>query len=145
MTTLERFATHYIPVTESGCWLWTSGDNGRYGKFSINRNGKRQRVLAHRFSYEQFVGPLGKDLEVDHLCFVKLCVNPAHLELVTRGINFSRAVEAGRMQSRRCTIAGHETYYRNNWKLCRTCKREREKIWIRNKRAQRREQTIAQA
>lgn len=50
--------------------------------------------MAHRWSYEFFYGPIEAGLHIDHLCEVKLCVNPVHLEAVTRSVNLSRAAEA---------------------------------------------------
>lgn len=73
-----------------GCWLWTSTVvwNG-YGQFRINN----RRVYAHRFAYEQVVGPVPDGL--DHLCRNRRCVNPAHLEPVTRQENLRRGAGSG--------------------------------------------------
>lgn len=70
------------------CWLWTSTltDDG-YSKVSWNG---RQRS-AHRLSYELRHGAIPKGLEIDHLCMVRHCVNPAHLEAVTKAENNRRA------------------------------------------------------
>lgn len=48
-------------------------------------------VPAYRFAYEFLVGPIPDGLELDHLCRVRLCVNPAHLEPVTHAENNKRA------------------------------------------------------
>lgn len=78
----ERFLT-YVEKTET-CWKWTGGLTSLgYGKFSLNR----RLVSAHRFSYENSVGPIPEGLFVDHICFNKSCVNPDHLRLVTRKQN----------------------------------------------------------
>jgi hypothetical protein len=69
-----------VAVDRNGCWLWTGCKNGKgYGGFRSNG--------AHRFSYAWFVGPIADGLEVDHLCRVRHCVNPAHLEAVTGMVN----------------------------------------------------------
>lgn len=68
------------------CWLWTGTISGGYGRFHTGGS----YVRAHRFAYEQLVGPIPDDLTLDHLCMVKACVNPAHLEPVTRGENARR-------------------------------------------------------
>jgi hypothetical protein len=47
-------------------------------------------VLAHRWAYEHFIGPIPAGLEIDHLCRVRHCVNPAHLEPVTKSENRRR-------------------------------------------------------
>lgn len=75
----ERF---WPKVDRSGdCWLWTAamaGDGNAYGVF---RMGGRN-VLAHRVSYAWAHGDIPDGYEVDHMCFNKACVNPAHLRLL---------------------------------------------------------------
>lgn len=69
------------------CWIWTGAINANgYGQ--IKREGKAQR--AHRVSYMAFVGPIPADLQLDHTCKVRMCVNPAHLEPVTQLVNMRR-------------------------------------------------------
>ena len=63
-----------------GCWLWTAGVHHGYGWFNVG--GKP--VGAHRFSWELANGPIPKGKEIDHMCWVTRCVNPAHLRVVTR-------------------------------------------------------------
>ena len=71
----------------SGCWLWTGkpAKNG-YGVISVNNTDR----YAHRLSYELHIGPIPDGLTIDHLCMVRLCVNPEHLEPVTRSENTRR-------------------------------------------------------
>ncbi len=80
------------------CWLWTGALNVPvplgYGQFSADRRSRR----AHRWSYEHFVGPIPEGLEIDHLCRVRHCVNPSHLEPVTRSENMQRAPLRGRQR-----------------------------------------------
>jgi len=82
------FLKHTL-VSENGCWIWTSGNGNGNGYGRLKANGKC--VLAHRFSYECAKGPIPKDFEVDHLCGIPACVNPAHLEAVTHRENNSRS------------------------------------------------------
>lgn len=73
-----------------GCWLWRGSvtANG-YGTIKIGgRAGVR--LYAHRLAYELFVGSIPARLELDHLCRNRRCVNPAHLEPVTRSENTLR-------------------------------------------------------
>ncbi len=74
-------------VPELGrCWVWTASVNQttRYGQF-FPKHG--QPVDAHRFSYELANGPIPEKRDVHHKCHVRHCVNPAHLEAVTRAEN----------------------------------------------------------
>lgn len=78
------------------CWIWVGKVNQfGYGRFNVDH----LEVQAHRWSYEHHVGPIPNGLEVDHLCFVRNCVNPKHLEAVTGLENQRRA--ARRLRSSR--------------------------------------------
>lgn len=71
------------------CHVWTGGRNNKgYGSLRLSEG---KTALAHRFIYEQTVGPIPGDLTIDHLCRNKLCVNVEHLEVVTRSENSIRA------------------------------------------------------
>lgn len=93
-----RLLSHVVKQ-ESGCWLWQGarGGDGSYGAIGVGsmRDGSRRMEYAHRVSYSVFVGPIPDGLQIDHLCNNKRCVNPEHLEPVTRGENQRRA-NAGR-------------------------------------------------
>lgn len=70
-----------------GCWLWTGfRDRMGYGRLNI----RGIPVLAHRVTYELVNGAIPDGLEMDHLCRVPACVNPSHLEAVTRSVNARR-------------------------------------------------------
>lgn len=84
-----RFAECPVADLDPFCWTWTGSRNGRnYGSFSIN--GRRRGT--HRLAYELLVGPIPDGLQIDHLCRVTCCCNPAHLEPVTPRVNVQRAV-----------------------------------------------------
>lgn len=120
----EAFWQRVIEGT-GGCWLWTGPlTRGDYGTF-MAPNGKMTRV--HRYAYEVMVGPIPEGLELDHLCRVRLCVNPAHLDPVTHAVNVVRAYA---VRSSHCTN-GHPMTAENTYKdpkrghrQCRTCRRE---------------------
>ena len=84
----ERFAAQYIPEPMSGCWLWTSWVD-RHGYGRLKKDGRMK--LAHRASYEMTKGEIPAGLEIDHLCRNPSCVNPDHLEAVTRHENILRS------------------------------------------------------
>lgn len=70
------------------CWHWTGGlNNCGYGQVGFNG----RTTPAHRAVYELLVGPIPKGLQLDHLCHVRICVNPDHLEPVTKRENMLRA------------------------------------------------------
>jgi len=76
------------PFPETGCWLWTgSHDKDGYGRAYFQKKMK----MAHRVCYEFFIGPIPKDKELDHVCRVRCCVNPSHLEPVTHAENMRRS------------------------------------------------------
>jgi hypothetical protein len=86
---LDRFYSFISPEPNTGCWIWMgSCGNGGYGGFYINR----RRLIAHRIGYELLVGRIPKGLEIDHRCRVRCCVNPDHLEPVTRKENIRRGL-----------------------------------------------------
>lgn len=73
----------------SGCWLFTGCTKpDGYGRFFY----EGKQALAHRVGYEHFVGPIPAGLSLDHLCRVRNCVNPAHLEPVTHAENVKRGI-----------------------------------------------------
>ncbi len=70
-----------------GCWTWTGARQPEgYGKFELEG---RTRV-AHRVSYELFIGPIPEGMHLDHLCHEPSCVNPDHLEPVPPIENYKR-------------------------------------------------------
>jgi hypothetical protein len=73
---------------DSPCWIWVKHINEwGYGVKSIDSKPK----AAHRVYYEQHVGPIPSGLQLDHLCRVRECVNPSHLEPVTAAENSRRS------------------------------------------------------
>jgi len=104
----DLFMSHVDKIDE-GCWIWTGSrrgvavKNGHYGGFW--KDGKS--LLAHRASYEFFVGPIPEGMFVLHKCDVPLCVNPAHLWLGTQTDNMRDAIRKRRLD-RKALAAGFE-------------------------------------
>lgn len=133
-----------VHVAESGCWEWTGCHNGLgYGQVTV----ARKMRSAHRTSYELLVGPIPSGLEIDHLCRVRGCINPAHLEPVTHLENMRRAAEAGSwtgprayMQAGDFCRRGHAMTgdnlrrSRDGRRRCRECHRATDRERQRNKR-----------
>jgi len=73
-------------VVSSGCWEWRGyADPNGYARIYDPERPQGQRVQwAHRAFYERHVGPIPAGMEIDHTCCNTICVNPAHLEPVTR-------------------------------------------------------------
>lgn len=79
------------------CWMWTgSVDATGYGRIGMKKH--QAPALVHRVVYEHHHGEIPSGLEVDHLCNVRICVNPAHLEAVTTFENAQRRVERRRQR-----------------------------------------------
>lgn len=123
---LPRFLAK-VEKTET-CWLWTAWiERNGYGRFWLDG---RQHG-AHRVAYELYVGPIPAGFEIDHLCRVKHCVNPGHLEAVTAAENVRRmAVVRTPYQSLMGACRNGHPYDRENTivtpsgRACATCKRD---------------------
>lgn len=83
----ERF-WNKVTFAPTGCWLWTGAANGS-GGYGVVRVAGRD-LGAHRVFYDALVGPAPCWQHIDHLCGVRRCVNPAHLEPVTAAENVRR-------------------------------------------------------
>lgn len=128
----RRFWDKVTVVDGSGCWLWSAALDGKgYGHLNVGsrRDGTRRMAGAHRVAYEALVASVGPGLELDHLCRVRRCVNPAHLEPVTRQINVLRGESPAAEHARKTHCpAGHaydaeNTYTSRRGRHCRICNR----------------------
>lgn len=118
--------------TSGGCWLWEAATQNRgYGQFSVGTRLTQKQLLAHRVSYELLVAPIPDGLTIDHLCLVKRCVNPEHMEVVTRAENTRR----GHVKSE--CIRGHDLavtrrFLPSNRPYCHECQNVRNKARYQN-------------
>lgn len=111
MKVLDRFLQR-AELTQT-CWLWNTKRKDGYGQFGIEYKVK----LPHRVAYELFIEPIPEGMTIDHLCRVRNCVNPDHLEVVTLKENCRR----------RHALKNHEPVW-VEWKqggICQTCYRSR--------------------
>lgn len=90
---IAELLTRYIPIPEAGCWIWEKGCNkAGYGRLTR----QKKPLDAHRFFYENMVGPVPDGMEVCHRCDTPSCVNPAHLFLGTSSQNTQDMLLKGR-------------------------------------------------
>lgn len=114
-----------IEITPT-CWLWKGARTSRgYGQKSVASKGRQ----AHRVVWEVTRGPVPKGLVLDHLCRVRHCVNPDHLEPVTQRVNVLRGeAPAARLAAATECKRGHAFDVANTRRRpdgsreCRTCK-----------------------
>lgn len=123
----EEAVMSKVDIDEHGCWLWNVAQSSAgYGRFSY----KGKMFSAHRVSYELHKGPIPDGLQIDHLCRVKRCINPEHLEAVTPKENTNRG--DGNFKKTHCP-QGHaytdeNTHKDKNGKrYCKACGSEKAK------------------
>lgn len=122
----ERIDSQYS-VDENGCWIWRNKPSG-HGYSETTNNGKR--IKLHRYMYERYKGEIPVGLVIDHLCRVRHCINPDHLEAVTNRENVLRGISISAKYARKTHCKhGHEftkanTRVYNGGRYCRACARE---------------------
>lgn len=121
-------------VDASGdCWEWTGSLDGRSYGHLMGDGGRT--VKAHRAAYQTLVGPIPAGLDLDHLCRNRSCVNPDHLEPVTRSENLRRSPLVGRRSNLTSCPQGHpyddaNTYVdKRGRRGCKQCRREATRRW----------------
>jgi len=128
-----RFWSRVDVRADNECWLWQGHLINGYGVFCQSH---ADRIRAHRYAYETMVGAIPEGKELDHLCRVRNCVNPAHLEPVTNKENVLRG-EGVTAQNARKTHCPHGHPYSGDnlyvtpkgYRGCRECRRAAHRAW----------------
>lgn len=134
-----RFWNKVSPEPMSGCWLWIGPLNS--GGYSEYRVGTYQVYRGHRISYAALVGSIPDGLQLDHVCRTRSCVNPGHLEPVTRHENQLRGSMGLTTHCKRGHEFSPENTYVRKWpdgsrtRMCRQCNKIRHRRgWINGER-----------
>lgn len=107
----ERFERHVAEPTAHGCLMWTAGHLPRgYGRVWVDG----RMAYAHRVAYAMYYGEVPDGMDLDHLCRNPACVNPLHLEPVTRRVNLLRG---------RTLVAAHASDRDCGFADCKNCRR----------------------
>jgi hypothetical protein len=89
-----------VEKQENRCWNWQPGVTpAGYAVITMTDGDSVRHTTAHRYAYELWVGVIPDGHEIDHICFNRSCVNPDHLQPLTRRENIKRSQEAGRLVS----------------------------------------------
>lgn len=129
-----RIVTSFDINPETGCWEWTKAiDAGGYGRQTVDRKSR----MAHRVMLWVLNRDVPEGMVVDHLCRVRRCVNPEHLEVVSHYENDMRGESAWAVNARKThCLRGHEFTEENTGRnvikgrqvrYCKTCRRELDK------------------
>lgn len=112
------------------CWIW-------FGSTLTGGHGQFRSGAAHAFSYRLHKGMVPEGLEIDHLCRIRLCVNPSHLEAVTRRENLARGKSAlnGFKRKEFCKQGHALDGNRTKANECRICTNARQRAWRRKQHA----------
>lgn len=133
----ERFMKFVEPEPMSGCWLWSGWTmNSGYGHMWF----RGRAVGAHRLAYQNWIGPIPFKHDIDHKCEIRICINPNHLQAVTRSKNNYLVTErGGKMGPTRkpfCTRGLHEMTDQNRLNRgCRLCRYIYVRDWKRQRKA----------
>lgn len=99
----------------ASCWIWVGHVYKGYGRYGGQG--------AHRVAYELHAGAIPEGMELDHLCRNPLCVNPDHLEPVTRAENIRRRSMTVTHCRRGHPLDERNTYHHRGRRQCRACNR----------------------
>ena len=119
---------------QSGCWIaGTSPDKDGYCQVTDCTGLKPVTRRSHRVIWEHFNGPIPVDMVIDHLCRTRRCVNPDHMEIVTRGENTRRGGASLKTHCPKMHPYKGDNLYINTYgkRECNICRKE---AWTKNNR-----------
>lgn len=143
-TPLERVLAR-VEIAPSGCWLMPTSSKTGYAAVRAIKDGVGKSWYAHRLTYEAMVAPIPDGYTIDHLCRVRNCCNPDHLEAVPPAENTRRAVKVRYNGPKPVVRKGHcpaghpydatnGRVRRNGSVVCRTCHNDSARATRRNLR-----------
>lgn len=134
----DRLWAKVVIDKSTGCWNFTGArvpPKREYGKIGAGGGGNGWK-LAHRASYEIFVGPIPTGMAIDHLCENKICVNPAHLEPVTQLVNTQRYyAKINHCKNGHPFDEANTRVTEKGYRQCRACGRDFRRKYVARRRA----------
>ena len=123
----EHLQRRIVINQDSGCWLWQGVIQHGYGKCYSSK--KHQGCRIHRYIWELFFSPVN---ELHHVCRNKRCCNPLHLQPLDRATHRKiHFLDHSKLQNTHCPqghpYSGENLGIYNNWRYCKTCRRERQR------------------
>jgi hypothetical protein len=107
-----------IRPTPTGCWLWRGHSRKGDGYGRVMYRGRQ--VFAHRVAFRLAIGPIPADRQLDHLCRVRNCMNPEHLEGVTHAENIARGLTGIHQRNKTHCPQGHAYTSENTYWIARS-------------------------
>ena len=130
MSLSQLLITKTIP-NRNGCRIWTGTKSGKdwraYGYLFVVGRPKRKTMGIHRFVYDKFVEKVKSDMNIDHKCRNRLCINPQHLRQVTHRENClcGNSLWAINYKKTHCKnlhkFTDENTKYNGVYRSCKTC------------------------
>lgn len=133
-----RIEANSFPIPVTGCVVWTGKiDPKGYGMLYVRA---KKTVLAHRAVFEIANGAIDDSLVIDHLCRVRCCINPLHMEQVTLAENTRRGDGICSINRRKthCVrghmLSGDNIYIRSDGcRICKQCEKQTKSRYLANK------------
>lgn len=106
-----------VPDDKSLCWNWTASTNYGYGVIGISA---KRTIAAHRLTYLWFNGPWREGMDIHHTCENRLCVNPQHLQQVTRKAHIAMSPNMRKAAQRNVALAKAASI--KSWEAATDCR-----------------------